>query len=389
MKQYSRVCANIDLDAATHNMEAMHQLIAKDTEMFAVIKTDGYGHGAVEIAREIEHLDYLHGFCVATVEEGRILRNHGITKPILILGYTFPEQYEEVITLDMRPPVFSYEMAKALSDTAVRLEKNVCIHIAVDTGMSRIGYQVNEESAGEIAQIARLPHMIMEGIFTHFARADEYDKTKAHAQKELFDKMIAMCHERGVDFQYNHCSNSAGIVDLPEMNMDVVRAGITLYGLWPSDEVMKERIDLRPLLELKSHITHVKELAPGREISYGGTFVVAHPMMVATVPVGYGDGYPRGLSNKGYVLIHGKKAPILGRVCMDQFMVDVTDIDEVHTGTEVTLLGVDGESRITMEELGDLSGRFNYEFACDLGKRIPRVYYKSGKIVSTRDYFSD
>lgn len=387
MEQYSRVYASVDLDAALWNMEAMHKLLKNGTKMFAVIKTDGYGHGAIQIAHKIQGLDYLYGFCVATVEEALILRRHDVTKPILILGYTFPEQYEDMIQYDIRPAVITYEMAKLLSDTAVRMNKKCYIHIKTDTGMSRIGYQVCEESASEIAQIAALPNIVMEGIFTHFARADETKKDAAHAQFERFQEMIQLCRKKGVNFIYQHCSNSAGIIDLPEVNMDIVRAGITLYGLWPSDEVQKEKIDLHPLMSLKSHVVYVKELPKGREISYGGTFVTDKQMKIATIPVGYGDGYPRALSNKGYVLIHGQKARILGRVCMDQFMVDVTDIPDVVIGTEVTLLGKDGALTITMEELGDISGRFNYEFACDMGKRIPRVYLENGQITSTKDYF--
>lgn len=389
MKTYSRVYAKIDLDAICHNMEAMHKKLAKGTKMFAVIKTDGYGHGAVEIAREIEGLDYLFGFCVATVEEALILRRHGINKPILILGYTFEDQYEDIILHDIRPAVFTMEMAKRFSDTASRLNRDVNIHIKIDTGMSRIGMQVNEESAKLIAQIAALPHIIVEGMFTHFAKADEYDKASANHQITLFKQMIALTEKEGVAIPYKHCSNSAGIVELPAANMDIVRAGITLYGLWPSDEVDQSKIDLEPVLELKSKIAFVKTLEAGREISYGGTYTTAKEERIATIPVGYGDGYPRGLSNKGYVLIHGKKAPIRGRVCMDQFMVDVTDIPEAETGDVVTLIGMDGTQRISMEELGDLSGRFNYELACDLGKRIPRVFYRNGKVTGTKDYFME
>ena len=389
MKQYSRVYASVDLDAALHNMEAMHKLLKEDTRMFAVIKTDGYGHGAVEIAHKIESLEYLYGFCVATVEEGLVLRRHGVKKPILVLGYTFPEQYEEMLLQEIRPTVFTHEMAESLSEAAVKIKKPCYVHVKIDTGMSRIGYQVTEEAAKEVAQIKALPNIVMEGIFTHFAKADEKDKTSAHLQYDRFVEMIELCRKEGVEFSYHHCSNSAGIVDLPEYNMDIVRAGITLYGLWPSDEVLKERIDLHPLMEIKSRISYVKELAAGREISYGGTYVTDKPMRVATIPVGYGDGYPRSLSGKGYILVDGKKAPILGRVCMDQFMVDVTEIPEVKTGMEVTLLGREKDAQITMEELGDISGRFNYEFACDIGKRVPRVFLEKGKVVSTKDYFGE
>lgn len=389
MNRYSRVHAEIDLDAIIHNMEAMHNNISENTQIMAVIKADGYGHGAVEIAEAIDSLRYVSGYAVATVEEGLILRNHGIDKPILILGYAFAEQYEEMIRAGIRPTVFTREMAEELSLVASRLDIDCPIHFAVDTGMSRIGYQVTEEAADEMAQLAALPHIIVEGIFTHFARADEADKTSAHAQLALFQKMIDMLKDRGITIPIHHCSNSAAIVELPEANMDMVRAGITLYGLWPSEEVDKNRIDLRPALSLVTHVAYVKELPAGRAISYGGTYVTDEKRMIATIPVGYADGYARGLSNKGDVLIHGKRAPIRGRVCMDQFMVDVTDIPDVKCGDKVVLIGNDGDEQITMEEVGERSGRFNYEFVCDLGKRIPRVYVHKGKVVGTKDHFSE
>lgn len=389
MNRYSRVHAEIDLDAIIHNMEAMHDNISEKTQIMAVIKADGYGHGAVEVAEAINHLSYVSGYAVATVEEGLILRNHGIDKPILILGYAFAEQYEEMIRAGIRPTVFTKEMAEELSMTASRLDMDCPIHFAVDTGMSRIGYQVTEEAAAEMAQLAALPHIIVEGIFTHFARADEADKTSAREQLALFQKMIDMLKARGIKIPIQHCSNSAAIVELPEANMDMVRAGITLYGLWPSEEIDKTRIELRPALSLVTHVAYVKELNAGRAISYGGTYVTDKTRMIATIPVGYADGYARGLSNKGDVLIHGKRAPIRGRVCMDQFMVDVTDIPDVKSGDRVVLIGKDGDKQITMEEVGARSGRFNYEFVCDLGKRIPRVYLHKGKIVGTKDHFSE
>lgn len=389
MNRYTRVRAVIDLDAILYNMNSMHQNISEDTKIMAVIKADGYGHGAAEVAECIEHLDYLAGYAVATVEEGLILRNHGIKKPILILGYAFPDQYDELIAADMRPTVFTREMAQELSQAAGEMGVDCPIHFAVDTGMSRIGYQVTEEAADEMAQIARLPHIMVEGIFTHFARADEADKTSAEEQLALFEKMISMLEERGIEIPIKHCSNSAGIVELKEANMDMVRAGITLYGLWPSEEVRRDIIDLKPALSLITHVAYVKDLEAGRAISYGGTYVTKRPSRIATIPVGYADGYARGLSNKGAVLIHGKRAPICGRVCMDQFMVDVTDIPEVKMGDEVILIGSAGEETITMEEVGELSGRFNYEFVCNLGKRIPRVFRRNGKIIARKDHFSE
>lgn len=389
MNRYTRVRAVIDLDAILYNMNSMHQNISEDTKIMAVIKADGYGHGAAEVAECIEHLDYLAGYAVATVEEGLILRNHGIKKPILILGYAFPDQYDELIAADMRPTVFTREMAQELSQAAGEMGVDCPIHFAVDTGMSRIGYQVTEEAADEMAQIARLPHIMVEGIFTHFARADEADKTSAEEQLALFEKMISMLEERGIRIPIKHCSNSAGIVELKEANMDMVRAGITLYGLWPSEEVRRDIIDLKPALSLITHVAYVKDLEAGRAISYGGTYVTKRPSRIATIPVGYADGYARGLSNKGAVLIHGKRAPICGRVCMDQFMVDVTDIPEIKMGDEVILIGSAGEETITMEEVGELSGRFNYEFVCNLGKRIPRVFRRNGKIIARKDHFSE
>lgn len=388
MEEFKRVYAAIHLDAVLANMEAMHRLLQPDTKMFAVIKTDAYGHGAVELAEVLEPLEYVHGFCVATVEEGVELRRCGVTKPILILGLTFPEQAPKIVAEQLEPAVCSYETALALSRAAQAQNRYAAVHIAVDTGMSRIGYEVNEDSAQEIAQISGLPHIIMEGIFTHFAKADEKDKTFTAAQQEQFRRMIAMCRELGVAFRIRHCSNSAGIIDIPEANMDVVRAGISIYGLWPSEEVLKERITLQPVLELKSHVTYVKTLPVGRSISYGGIYTTEQETIVATIPVGYGDGYPRSLSNKGYVLIDGQKAPILGRVCMDQFMVDVTNIPGVSVGTEVTLAGRSGDAELTVETLGELSGRFNYEFVCDLGRRIPRVYDRDGRITGARSYLA-
>lgn len=375
MKEYRRICANISLKALEHNLDAIHGCIERDTKIIAVVKADGYGHGAVPLAEVMEQREDIWGYAVATPEEAEELYSNGIKKPILILGYTFPEYDEQIVKEGLRPAVFSLERAKQLSEEAVCQNKDCKIHIKLDTGMSRIGFQVTEQSADEIAQIAALPNIIIEGIFTHFSKADETDKTFTRKQADTYEQMLTWLKDRQIEIPIHHVSNSAGIVDLPEYNKDIVRAGIILYGLWPSDEVEKNNINLQPLLSLKSHVVHVKELEPGRIISYGGTFEVEKTMQIATVPVGYADGYPRSLSNKGYVLIHGKRAAICGRVCMDQMMVDVSEIPDVKPGDEVTLIGTDGAETITMEELGDMSGRFNYELACDLNKRIPRIYY--------------
>ncbi len=390
LEKYQRVYAAVDLDAICYNMEHMHANLKPGTRMIGVIKTDGYGHGAVPIGRELEKLDYVFGYAVATAEEALILRHAGLTKPILILGYTFPYCYEELIRQEIRPAVFRQDTIDELAACAARLHKTVKVHIKVDTGMTRVGIRPDESGLAFVDKVLHTEGIELEGIFTHFARADETDKSCARKQLDRFREFIRQI-EQSFDYSIpvKHCSNSAGIVELPEANMDVVRAGITLYGLWPSDEVSRDIVPLKPALTLKSHIVYIKEVDEGVAISYGGTYVTPKKMRVATIPVGYGDGYPRGLSNKGHVLIRGKKAPILGRVCMDQFMVSVEDIPNAQEGDEVTLIGADGAEQITMEELGGLSGRFNYELACDLGKRIPRVYMKDGVMVSSKDYYED
>lgn len=385
MKQkISRVYAEIDLDAVRFNMESMYRNIAKSAQMVAVIKTDAYGHGALRIAKAIEDLPYLWGYAVATVDEAKALVDDGRTKPILILGISFPEQYEYITEHDIRPAVCDIETARQLSRIAVSRKKICHIHIAVDTGMSRIGFQVTEENARIIAQIAALPNIDIEGIFTHFARADEREKEPAFEQIRQFDHMTGLLEQEGIRIPLKHCSNSAGIIEIPEANYDLVRAGITMYGLWPSEEVARDILSIKPVMSLKSHVSFLKELEAGRSISYGGTYVTNEKQVIATVPVGYGDGYARGLSNKGYVLIHGKKAYICGRICMDQFMVDVTKIPEVKVGDSVTLLGTDKDESITMEELGALSGRFNYEFACLITPRVPRIYIETDRIEYAR-----
>lgn len=394
-EDYQRVYAEVNLDAITSNLEHMKANIAPETTIMAVIKTDGYGHGAVPIARELEKIDYLYGYAVATAEEAFILRQAGIRKPILILGYTFPYSYENLIREEIRMTVFRKDTLKELSGIVNALkkqgvDKNAKVHIKVDTGMSRIGVRTDEEGLCFVKEAFETEGIETEGIFTHFARADERDKGSVREQLTEFERFLEKIElETGKRIPVRHCSNSAGIIELPRANMDMVRAGITLYGLWPSDQVRQDIVKLTPAMSLHSRIVYVKEIEKGTSVSYGGTFTAASKMRIATIPVGYGDGYPRGLSGKGYVLVRGRKAPILGRVCMDQFMVDVTDIPEAAQGDKVTLLGRDGQEEITAQMLGDLSGRFNYEFVCGLGKRVPRVYTKGGKILCTRDYYQD
>lgn len=389
MKKYSRVCARIDLDAVEYNLDMMKQNIKEETKMIGVIKTDGYGHGAVQIARYVmEEKDYIWGYAVATLDEAVLLKKNQVKKPVLVLGCIFPDQRDIMIEQEVRMTCYTLEMAEDISKRAQKLNQKAYIHIKLDTGMSRLGFQITEESVEEICRIASLPNLVLEGMYSHFATADETDKTFTKKQLERYLWMKEKLEERKVTFPYYHCSNSAGIIDVKEANMDLVRAGISTYGLYPSNEVEKKNVPLKPALQLISHVAHVKWVESGTPVSYGCTYVTKRRTRIATIPVGYGDGYPRSLSNKGYVLIRGKKAPILGRVCMDQFMVDVTDIDAVTFQDRVTLVGTDGGEDLPVEVLSDLSGRFNYEFVCDLGKRIPREFIWNGKVVEQMDYFA-
>ena len=390
LESYQRVWAEVDLDAIWENMVHMKENIAENTKILAVIKTDGYGHGGVPIAKMLEQLDFMFGYAAATYEEAHVLREAGVKKPILILGYTFPYCYEELIREEIRPAVYRRDTVEELAAAAAKVGQKAKVHIKVDTGMGRIGITPDEEGLEFVRFLIEHPELEVEGIFTHFAKSDEADKTSANHQLELFQNFIDKIQtELGITIPVKHCSNSAAILEMPQANMDMVRAGITTYGLYPSEEVSKDIVPLRAAMSLYSHIVYCKMIHAGQSVSYGGLFTAQKDTRVATIPVGYGDGYPRSLSGRGYVLIHGKKAPILGRVCMDQFMVDISEIPEAMEGDKVTLLGMDGTERITAEELGELSGRFNYEFVCDLGKRIPRVYIQHGEITEVRDYFEN
>ena len=399
-----RVYAGIHLKNICHNVQWYIDHTGPDTKTMAVIKTDAYGHGAVMVAKALEQIG-VDAFAVATVEEGVELREHGVTEPILILGHVFPDMLKEAIDHELTMAVFNEGNAVMLSIVAGTIGKTAHIHLKLDTGMGRIGFVPHEEGSEErkevlntIEGIFQLPNLSIDGIFTHFAKADWADKTFMEEQIALFKSTVADLEARGLDLGIRHMCNSAAGLEKDDDFFDMVRVGITVYGLWPSDEVDMEKIDLRPGMSLVSHVSNVKTVGPGFPVGYGSTYVTTKDRtVIATVPVGYGDGYPRSLSNKGEVLIAGRRAPIIGRVCMDQFMVDVTDISDaleaagdfpVTQGDEVVLLGSQswpGEGRgfddvepvsdtITMEELSELSGRFNYEFACDINKRVPRVY---------------
>lgn len=391
IKNYDRVCALIDLDSIEYNINSICNKVNPDTALYAVTKADGYGHGAIPIARELEKVDKVRGYAVATAEEAMQLIRAGIKKDILVIGYTFPYAYEQMIENGVRLTVFREDTLMELNETAGRLGKKAFVHIKVDTGMGRIGILPFDDGYEFVKTAFSLENIEVEGIFTHFARADETDKANADEQYELFKSFVEGIEEDlGVTFKVKHCSNSAAIVDLPYMNMNTARAGIILYGLWPSDEVNRKNIDIKPVMKLISHITYVKNVAPGSAISYGGTYVAKTWRRIATIPVGYADGYPRALSNKAHVLIRGQKADIVGRVCMDQMMVDVTEIPGVSEGDEVIIIGSDKyNNSITMEELGEMSDHLNYELACDIGKRVPRLFVKNGEYICSKDYFED
>lgn len=388
MKKYRRICATVDLDAIRSNVENIRACLKPETQVIAVVKADGYGHGAVLVAHELEHLPGVSGFAAATAEEALILRGSGIRKPILVLGYTFPDSFEKLIREDIRLTVFREDMLPGLQAAAGICGKSVPVHIKVDTGMSRIGIEPDEKGLSFIRKCMETPGLQIEGIFTHLARADERDKSGA---KEQLSRFLAFCdkveNSLGYRIPLKHCANSAAAMEMPDACLDAVRAGVAIYGLWPSEEMDHSNVQLSPALSLQSSIVFLKDLPAGRQVSYGGTWQSQAPCRIATIPVGYGDGYPRSLSNKGYVLIRGKKAPIRGRVCMDQMMVDVTDIPEAQVDDEVTLIGRDGGEIITMEQLGELSGRFNYELACCLNARVPIIYIRDKKIVSVKDNF--
>ena len=374
----------IDLDAISANFDAIRA--KAQVPVMAVIKADAYGHGAVQVARILEEKCAFFG--VSSMLEAMELRQAGLKTPILILGHTPVKAFPTAVQEGIRPTIYRYEDAEALSEAAAKTGKTALFHLAVDTGMSRIGFQVTEADADLCAKIAALPGVQAEGIFSHFATADCADLSRAVQQAEKFDRFCAMLRDRGVTVPIRHLNNSAGIMNF-DRHYDMVRSGIVTYGMYPSSEVSPQLLKLRPALQWLSRITHVKTLPAGREISYGGTYVTTRDTVVATVPVGYADGYRRNLSGRFYVLIHGKKAPILGRICMDQMMVDVTGIPEVRTGDRVTLVGTDGEETITMEQIAAQADSFNYEFVCGISRRVPRIYVSGGKTVHSVHYLLD
>lgn len=385
MTDEERVLAIIDLDAIAYNMTNIKSKVGKETGIIGIIKADAYGHGSVEISKVIleNGADWL---AVAVVDEGINLRKNGIAAPILLLGYTPELRLEDVVNNGFIQTVYTYETAKKLSDVAVRLGKTAVIHIKIDTGMGRIGYRVNEASADEIVKISELPNIEVNGMFTHFSTADEKDKDYTLNQYKKFVQMDALLRERGLEIPIKHAANSAAIMDFDNMMFNMVRPGIILYGAYPSEEVNKDNLSIKPAMSVKTHVSYVKEVNEGDYISYGRKYQAVGKRIIATIPVGYADGFIRAYSNGGKVLIKGEYAPIVGRICMDQFMVDVTDIKDVQINDEVVLIGKQGNKEITVDFIASILDTINYEVFCTLSKRVPRQYIQNGKVIKTVKY---
>lgn len=379
------VWAVINLDNLIHNINEIKKNINENTKIYGVIKADGYGHGAIMIARTIlaNGVDRL---AVATLSEAIELRKNNITAPILILGYTPGFQAKDIISNDITQTVLSFEQAEALSYSAESLGKTAKIHVKLDTGMSRLGFSATEAAIEDIIKISKLPYIEVEGIFSHFAMADASDKSFTIKQCDKFKGIVTELENRGLFIPIKHISNSAAILDLPDYDFDMVRAGILMYGLYPSDEVNKERLKLKPVMELKANISQIRKLEAGVGISYGHSFVTQETSKIGTVPIGYADGYSRLLSNKIYVGYRGKKIPVIGNICMDQCMVDVTGIDNIEVGDEVYLFGDGSHGEPSVDEIAQMIGTINYEVICILSKRVPRAYIKNNEVIHIRDY---
>lgn len=387
MKNAYRACAEINLDALEHNVKEIRSATGDNAKLMCVVKTNAYGHGAATLARELVKMG-ADSFAVATLDEGIELRNHGITQPILVLGFVAKEQYEDMIRYHIMPSVFTYSMAKDIDAVAESMNEIADIHIKIDTGMSRIGFKSEPLTVQRIVMMNSLrKNLRIQGIFTHFACADCGDDTMTGEQLQQFNMVINELEACGVHIPLKHCANSAAIIRYPELSMNMVRAGIILYGLYPSEEVTKSVLHLQPVMKLKSHVIYIKTVEPGTPVGYGATFVCQRKTKIATVSIGYGDGYPRALSNKGRVLIDSQSYPIIGRICMDQLMVDITDAEgEIRQGDEVVLVGSQGSEYISVEEASSANDSFNYEFVCNINRRVPRVYIRGGEVVEIVNY---
>ncbi|CAK7085219.1 alanine racemase [Tissierella sp.] len=377
------VWAEINLDNLAHNIRVVRKHTNENALVTAVVKANGYGHGSVEISKTF--LDNgADRLAVAILTEAIELRKGNITEPILILGYTPPTQYGKLLDYDLIQAIYNYEEAKILSNKAVELGKTAIIHIKIDSGMGRIGFIPAKESIEDIIKISKLPNIYIEGIFTHFAKADETDKSHARSQFEKYVNIVNDLEEQGLNIPIKHVSNSAAIIDLPQYNLNMVRAGIMIYGFYPSDEVRKD-IELKPAMTLKAKISHLKAVPKGTGISYGQIFVTEKESKIATIPIGYADGFTRLLTEKAEVTINGKRAKIIGKICMDQCMIDVTHIEDVKLGDEVVIFGCEPEYPHA-DELAEKIGTINYEIVCMVSRRVPRVYISNGNIVKIKDY---
>ena len=379
------VYAEIDLDAIAYNMKNIKNL-AKDKEVIAVVKADCYGHGALDVVPTLLE-NGASRLAVAVLTEGIELRNDNIKAPIMILGYTPSYLNEELIKYDLEQTVYDLDYAKELSKTALSLNKKAKIHIAIDTGMGRIGFLPTEKAIDDICKICSLEGLEVIGIFTHFSTSDEKDKEYTNEQFEKFTDLLKKLSNLNIEIPIKHVSNSGAIMDMPETYLDAVRAGIILYGYYPSNEVQKENLSLKPALTLKATITRVQEMDAGMSISYGRTFKTERRSLIATIPIGYADGYSRLLAKNAKVIINGQFAPIVGRICMDQCMIDITDINgDIKVGDEVIVLGEQDGLRFNADDFAEIMGTINYEILCMLKYRIPRVYVKNGKIFNVRNY---
>ena len=381
-----RTWAEVDLDAVAHNIREIRKITNKEAQIMAVVKADAYGHGFLETTKTL--LDNgADRLAVAVLQEGKQLRKSGVDVPILILGASAPEDAEDLIEFGITPTVFDYEFAKALSDTAKKRGTVTKVHIKLDTGMTRIGFVINDEDNTEIIntiiKISKLPYLEIEGIFSHFSTSDEYDSAYTLMQFDRFMGVVNALEEKGLKIPIRHICNSAGIMMYPQMHLDMVRPGVILYGMYPSNEVDKSRLNLIPAMTIKSTLTLVKEVEAGRGVSYGKEYITDKTTKIATVPFGYADGYLRKIAKKGKMLVNGTEVPIIGRICMDQCMIDVTNVHNIDKGDEVIVFGKD---KITIDDLAEWLETINYEIACIVGKRIPRIYTKNGKAVKVLNY---
>ncbi|KAF1085363.1 Alanine racemase [Sporotomaculum syntrophicum] len=374
MDYHTPVWSEINVNALAHNIRQLRNITSPQAELMAVVKANAYGHGAEQVAR-IALASGATQLGVARVSEGLELRKAGIDAPILVLGFTVPEEYSLLLDNNLIQTVYNVEIARGLSATASRANKKALVHIKVDTGMGRLGFLPDRSGMRDILEIARLPHLELAGIFTHFATADSRDKSYARLQWQEFIGFMADLARAGIEFPCRHAANSAAILDMPETHLDMVRAGIAVYGVWPSSEVVNRNLDLRPVMAVKSRIAHIKQVPAGFGVSYGATYITPAPTVIATIPVGYADGYSRLLSSRGEVLIHGRRMPVIGRICMDQFMVDVGNIPNAEPGDEVVLLGRQGSEEITADDIAEKIGTISYEVLCAINcRRVPRYY---------------